>query len=111
MERVIGEYDLGICHAGNTTVAAMLVHGKPLVLLLQQVEQAIIVRRAANAGMASIIASRPTCVESRSIILHTIEGPPATRAADCARQNPRYLYPGPVDGISERCLELLAEGR
>jgi UDP:flavonoid glycosyltransferase YjiC (YdhE family) len=50
LERVHGECDLTVCHAGHGTTASALLAGRPLVLLPMQLEQTLTARRVAVLG-------------------------------------------------------------
>jgi UDP:flavonoid glycosyltransferase YjiC (YdhE family) len=56
LERVLAAADLCVCHASPGVCASALVAGVPLGLLPMQLEQYLIARRLAQAGVAELIA-------------------------------------------------------
>jgi len=55
MSQMAFECDLALCHGGAGTTAAMLLAGKPLLLLPMQMEQAMMSQRLARQGMACAV--------------------------------------------------------
>jgi len=50
IERVAAECDFGVCHAGHGTTCALLLAGKPVLLLPMQLEQDLIAKSVSNIG-------------------------------------------------------------
>jgi UDP:flavonoid glycosyltransferase YjiC (YdhE family) len=63
LERVLAAADLCACHASPGVCAAALVAGVPLALLPMQLEQYLIARRLARAGVAELIAPDDATVD------------------------------------------------
>jgi hypothetical protein len=59
LSRALAEADWCVCHGGEATVAQSLLAGVPLLLLPMQVEQFLLSRRMASAGLALNIATTP----------------------------------------------------
>lgn len=59
LSRALAEADWCVCHGGEATVAQALLAGVPLLLLPMQVEQYLLSRRMAAAGLAVNIATPP----------------------------------------------------
>jgi UDP:flavonoid glycosyltransferase YjiC (YdhE family) len=55
MRRLAEEADLAVCHAGAGTASAMLLAGKPLLLLPMQLEQLMVARCIAQLGAAVLV--------------------------------------------------------
>ncbi|MEO7941633.1 MAG: nucleotide disphospho-sugar-binding domain-containing protein [Burkholderiaceae bacterium] len=55
IERMARECDLALCHGGAGTTAALLLAGKPMLLVPTQVEQAMTAHRMAAMGAAKVV--------------------------------------------------------
>jgi UDP:flavonoid glycosyltransferase YjiC (YdhE family) len=55
MEQARASCDLAVCHGGAGTTAAMLLAGKPLLLIPMQMEQTMTARRAEMLGAAVVV--------------------------------------------------------
>ena len=55
MDRMAAECDLGLCHGGAGTTAALLLAGKPVLLVPTQMEQSMTAHRVALLGAAVVV--------------------------------------------------------
>ncbi len=55
MDRMAAECDLALCHGGAGTTAALLLAGKPMVLIPSLVEQSMTAHRVAELGAAMVV--------------------------------------------------------
>ena len=77
IQQVMAQADLVVSHGGRGTTSAALLAGRPQLLLPTHMEQAMVGRRVADAGLGIVLPVRPTARP----------GDPAPRvlATDCRR--------------------------
>lgn len=110
IEGVRRECDLALCHAGAGTTAALLLAGKPLVLLPTQVEQVMVSYRAQQLGAALVVMPEAVARVGEAIA-QALASPGLTEAArQFAARYSGYAPDAAVARVAERC-ETLLSGR
>lgn len=80
MDDVCRECDIGICHAGGT-VLALLLAGKPLLLLPAHVEQMMTAKAVQNLGAGLVVDYERPAPDLRRLIKRLIDEPAFAAAA------------------------------
>ncbi len=113
MAEVCEECDLVICHAGHGTIAAALLHGKPLMLLPEhnQLEQILTSRHVAKLHAGLIILTRQEKRDYRGGIQRLLSEPRYTEEAKkFARKYKEFDSAKQLEEIADRCEELMKSG-
>jgi hypothetical protein len=96
-----------ICYSPNTAAAALLA-GRPVVLLPQHVEQAMVADRLARQGLALVVPSGAGAAEYDAALRAVLEDPRHRAAARrFAARYHGYDPAEPAAAIGESCEELL----
>lgn len=107
MAQMAGECDLAVCHGGAGTTAAMLLAGKPLLLLPMQMEQTMTARRLAALGAA--VAVPPDATGQLPRVLKKVLADSALLAAaqTFAGAHADYDQHATIAAAADRCEVLL----
>jgi UDP:flavonoid glycosyltransferase YjiC (YdhE family) len=81
IERAASECDFGVCHAGHGTTCALLLKGKPLLLLPMQLEQYLTAKRVSETGAGVIVDGENPHNDFRAAASQIINNPDVTRRA------------------------------
>jgi len=81
MDDVCRECDIGICHAGANTVQALVVAGKPLLLLPTHVEQMMTAKAVQHLGAGLVVDYERPAPDYRKLIKRLIDEPTFAAAA------------------------------
>jgi len=101
MDEVVAQADVVVSHGGQGTLAAAALAGKPQLLLPQHMEQAMAARRAADAGLALVLA--PT-LECAGLLRRLLDEPAFAQAAAALAKRHAGQLPGQT---AERLAQLI----
>lgn len=105
MGEVVASCAMVICHS-PATAAAGLVHGHPVVMLPEHVEQTMVALRLADQGLVQV--PEPDEVQVEKALRHALEAPgPRTRAAAFARHYHGYDPAEAIASVADDCETLL----
>ena len=102
--------DLAICHGGHGTVSAMLLAGKPLLLLPMQVEQAMTAHALEKLGAALSVAPEAAGQLQRIVKRALGDVHLGTAAREFAARHQGYDQAATVAHAADRCVGLLEAG-
>lgn len=110
MDHVLNQVDLAICNAGHGTVAAVLLAGKRLLLVPNQLEQRILTQRLIQQGLAATFYSSNRQVDFETTLTQMM----LDSKIQANVQNFQNLYWGydskdQAKAIADCCLDILAE--
>lgn len=111
MEAARRDCDLAVCHGGNGTVSAMLLAGKPLVVLPSQMEQVMTAKRLETLGVATVVmpdAAAAIAALFRKALSNAALGQ-AARAF--AQRHTGYEPQQTIRAVADRCETLLEPHR
>lgn len=101
--------DAAVCHAGHGTVSAMLLAGRPMLLLPMHLEQLLIGRRVAELGAGLYIEDNRWAGDFNGALARLLDDP---SYAELARSfSGKYRGKSPKETVSEiigRCEEIIA---
>lgn len=107
MARMSADCDLAVCHGGAGTTAAMLLAGKPLLLLPTHMEQTMTARRITGLGAASAVPVEAAAQLPR-FLRKTLADPALAAAAQgFARAHAPYDQQATIALAADRCEALL----
>ena len=86
MEDVRRECDLAICHAGSSTVEALVTAGKPVLMLPQHLEQLMTAKRVQQIGAGLAVDFDKPAPDYRRLIRRLLDEPAFTQAAGTVAQ-------------------------
>jgi UDP:flavonoid glycosyltransferase YjiC (YdhE family) len=108
MRAVRADCDVAICH-GPGTAAAVLLAGKPLLLLPSQLEQYMFARRIAELGAGLVIGGESRAADYPGTLRRLLTEPGFRMAAEqFASAHADFDQTRQVGGMADRCEELLA---
>jgi UDP:flavonoid glycosyltransferase YjiC (YdhE family) len=110
MNQVCKECDLVICHAGHGTVAIVLLHGKPLLLVPEhgQLEQVLIAHNLAGQKLGVSIYESRKADEYKMNIERVLNEPKITEQARMFAEKYRNFNPEKqVSSIADRCEKIM----
>ena len=107
MESVRGQCDLAVTHGGIGTAAAMLLAGKPLLLLPTQTEQMMFAYRVGEQGMAALAATSNAATVARQLKRVLADKSIGDVVAGFARTHQGYDQRATIALIADRCEALL----
>ncbi len=81
MDDVCRECDIGICHAGASTVQALVIAGRPLLLLPTHVEQMMTAKSVQNLGAGLVVDYERPVPDYRKLIKRLLDEPAFAEAA------------------------------
>lgn len=106
--RAAGECRIAVCHGGHGTASAMILAGKPLVILPQQMEQVLLGYRLQRRGAVRVIDPRKGAADLAAAVRDVLENPAyAESAGRIAAAHPPGRE-GSAGAICARVEELLA---
>lgn len=108
MEAVRTTCDLALCHGGAGTTAALLLAGKPLMLLPMHMEQAMTAKRLEGLGVAVSVAAEAIGHLPRLLREMLVAQAPAEAAQRFARHHAGYDQQATTQHAADRCEALLA---
>lgn len=112
IERAASECDFGVCHAGHGTTCALLMKGKPLLLLPMQLEQYLTARQVSEIGAGVIVDGKHPHNEVRAAATQLVNDPDiAKRAQELAQRYAGYSSPSTVTRIANECEEIVWHSR
>lgn len=94
MDDVCRECDIGICHAGASTVQALVTAGKPLLLLPTHVEQMMSSKAVQHLGAGLVVDFERPTPDLRRLIKRLIDEPTFAAAAQAVAA--RHLGDNPT---------------
>jgi len=107
MADVVAGCAVVICHS-PATAAAGLVHGRPVVMLPEHVEQTMVSLRLAQQGLAQVPDAQEAQVEAA--LRHALEAPgPRARAASFARHYHGFDPAEALASVADECDALLGQ--
>lgn len=108
MRQAVEQCDLAVCHGGAGTISAMLLDGKPLLMLPMHVEQALSARRVEAMGAGVVIGEEVKMPNIKAGILEIVSKQQyAESAAKFARHHSVFDSALAVKNIADRIVELL----
>ena len=100
-----------VCHGGHGTTAAMLLAGKPLLLLPQHVEQALVGTRVAKLGAGLVAGRARKQLDYAAIVKRLVDEPSfSEKARAFASKYEDFDRAGLFEAIAARCEALLSTG-
>lgn len=112
MRQVVEQCNLGVCHGGAGTISAMLLGGKPLLMLPTHIEQALSARQVVAMGAGICFAEEVKKPNIKASILEIVSKKQyAESAARFAQQYSAYDPALAVSHIVDRCADLLTQSR
>ena len=109
LTRIMEGCDAVICNGGHSTIAVALMAGRPLMLVPQLIEQALMAYRLQQAGLAITIGSNFQPGRFRSVLDQILTGSPQKeKAAEFAEKYKDFDMALNVAAISERCEQIIA---
>ena len=110
MKQVCKECDLVVCHAGHGTMAAALLHGKPLMLLPEhnQLEQVIIARNVVLQKLGQLVFTRQQIRDYKGKIIKLLTEEEFTiQAQKFAEKYKNFNSEEQMKKIVDRCEEII----
>ena len=107
MTDMAAQCDLALCHGGGGTTAAMLLAGKPLLLLPMQMEQTMTGKRVAALGAGVSVAPEASATLARQLRLALDETRLTSAARAFAQAHAGYDQQHTVAAAADRCEALL----
>ena len=108
IEQVRQSCDVAVLHAGVSTVAAMLLAGKPLLLFPQQLEQTMFARSVEAVGAAVVFSEAAAGQFPRLIKRALADTALKDRAQQFAAKYRGYDQADAIRAVADRCEALLA---
>jgi UDP:flavonoid glycosyltransferase YjiC (YdhE family) len=106
MGEVVTACDVLLCHS-PATAAAGLVHGRPVVMLPEHLEQTMVALRLVRQGLVQV--PDPAAAQVEAALRHALEAPgPAARATAFARHYHGYDPQEAMAAIADECEAVLA---
>lgn len=107
IDAVRSDCDLAVCHGGAGTTAAMLLAGKPLLLLPTQMEQTMLAKRIAAIGAASTVPPESIRGLGKSLQRAIADGGLRDAARKFADRHAGYDQGTAIRIAADRCEALL----
>jgi UDP:flavonoid glycosyltransferase YjiC (YdhE family) len=108
IERAASECDFGVCHAGHGTTCALLLRGKPVLLLPMQLEQYLTAKRVSEGGAGVVVGGEKPHNDVGAAASQIIDNPDLTRRAqEFALRYVGYSSSSTVTRIANECEELI----
>lgn len=108
IEEVRQSCDLAVLHAGLSTVAALLLAGKPVLLFPQQLEQTMFARSVEALGAAVAIPEAAAGQFPRLVKRALADGSLRAKAEEFAARHRGYDQATAIRAVADRCEALLA---
>lgn len=104
MSQASRECDLAICHSGIGTVSAVLLAGRPLLMLPIHQEQFMVARRVVQLGAGLMVENNSTASDCRNKILTLLNDSRYTAGAKAfSTQYKNFNQPTQIREIVARC--------
>lgn len=110
MQQMAAECDLALCHGGAGTTAAMLLGGKPLLLVPSQMEQAMAAHRVASLGAALVVTPELAPHFGKLLAKAMADGAMAQAAQAFARRHQSYDQQQAIAAAADRCEAAIGNG-
>ena len=108
MDQVCAQADVVICNANSGTVSAMLLAGKPVILLPSHAEQHLFGLRVQATGAGVVLESTSVRTQLPKLLaIMTQEGPHRRAAKRLSERHAGADIAGTLDRVVQRCRELL----
>lgn len=107
MTDMAAQCDLALCHGGGGTTAAMLLAGKPLLLLPMQMEQTMTGQRVAALGAGVSVAPEASATLARQLRQALGDARLASAARAFAQAHAGYDQQHTIAAAADRCEALL----
>lgn len=113
MSQATHECDVGICHAGMGTVSALLLAGRPILLLPTQQEQAIVSQSVVALGCGIMVspAAKFGTAQYKKSIKQLLDSRFTANAREFATRYAEYKHNANIAAIASRCEALLRAAR
>jgi UDP:flavonoid glycosyltransferase YjiC (YdhE family) len=112
IERAASECDFGVCHAGHGTTCALLLKGKPLLLLPMQLEQYLTAKRVSETGAGVMVDGENPHNDFRAAASQIINNPDlARRAREFAQRYVGYSSSATVTRIANEHEEFVRHSK
>lgn len=107
IDQIRASCDLALCHGGAGTTSAILLAGKPLLLLPMNMEQTMTARRLTDLGVAETVVPQATGQLPR-LLKRTLGNPVLAQCAQAfATRHAGYAQRHTIDLAANRCEALL----
>ena len=110
IEAARAQCDIAVCHGGQGTTAAMLLAGKPLLLLPMHMEQTMTAHRLESLGLALSVQPEGGAQLGRLLKRALADGAMGQAARGFAVAHAAYDPAAGIAAMAERCETLLAGG-
>lgn len=108
MASVRSRADVAVCHGGHGTVAAMLLAGRPVLMLPMQVEQEILARRVVELGAGLSVGLEMQEVNLKRLLKRLLSETGFRESASrLAQAHEGFSQEKQIAAIADRCEELL----
>jgi UDP:flavonoid glycosyltransferase YjiC (YdhE family) len=112
IERAASECDFGVCHAGHGTTCALLLKGKPVLLLPMQLEQFLTAKRVSETGAGVLVGGEKPHNDLRAAASQIVGNPALARRAQAfAQRYAGYRSSSTVARIASECDEFVRHRR
>lgn len=109
MAQVSASCDLAVCHGGGGTTAALLLAGKPLMLLPMHMEQVMTARRLAALGVAVTLVPEATAQMPRQLKKVLADESFIASARNFAARHVDYSQTNTIALAADRCESLISK--
>ena len=110
MGKVREQCDACICHAGHGTVAAMLLAGKPLLMLPMHIEQLIVARNVNTMGAGLYIDMNTKSANSKKMLKRLLKEDTFTiKARQFSERHNSFDHNEQTKLIADRCTALMED--
>jgi len=109
MRQAAQECDIAICHAGLGTVSAMLLAGRPLLLLPTQQEQVLVAKAVVDLGCGIMLhpAEKSTVAQYKKVIKQILASQFISTATVFASRHENYDNQSNIESIAAQCDTIL----
>jgi UDP:flavonoid glycosyltransferase YjiC (YdhE family) len=112
IKQVGQQCDLAICHAGHGTTSAMLLIGRPLLMLPMYLEQGLLSQNVVNYGAGLLINPESQNPDYAELIHRLLTNPSFTeRALSFAEKYSSFNPAKQVESIARRCEQIIAQSK
>lgn len=105
MQQAAQDCDMAICHSGMGTVSAMLLAGRPLLLLASNQEQLLTAQAVVALGCGILVpsVSKQSSGLYKKTVKHLLDSRYATRSSEFAARYEQNVAQNDVVAIASRC--------
>lgn len=112
LNTVAGESDVAVCHGGQGTVTAFLLHGKPLVLFPTQAEQRMLGKNVMTLGAADMVVPGKNVSALGERLARVVNSPLYRRSAERFAEKHKGLDQDElIERICDRCAQLVSKNK